>query len=163
MQSAFFKIANVIPYEQAVEEMKKFIVKSFGRKGEDIVKMNYAAVEKGGEVEKVDIPAEWADIKLSEEKDNRDIPDFVKMVAEPMNLMKGDDLPVSAFAGREDGTFPPGLTQYEKRGIAVNVPEWQPETVPSVTSVHMFVLTPASVLSCLMKKKRLHCPRVLIM
>ncbi len=127
MQSAFFKIANVIPYDKAVEEMKKFIVKSFGRKGEDIVKMNYAAVDKGGEVEKVEIPAEWASLKPAAEKDTREIPDFVKMVAEPMNLMKGDDLPVSAFVGREDGTFPPGLTQYEKRGIAVNVPEWQPD------------------------------------
>ena len=128
MQSSFFKIANVIPYDKAVEEMKHFIVKSFGRKGEDIVKMNYAAVDSGGEVEKVEIPAEWANIKLTEEKDTRDIPDFVKLVAEPMNLMKGDDLPVSAFAGREDGTFPAGLTRYEKRGIAVNVPEWQPES-----------------------------------
>ena len=127
MQSAFFKIANVIPYEQAVEEMKRFIVKSFGRKGEDIVKMNYAAVEKGGDVEKVEVSPEWSKLKVTQDTDTRDIPDFVKMVAEPMNLMQGDDLPVSAFQGREDGTFPAGLTQYEKRGIAVNVPEWQPE------------------------------------
>jgi len=127
MQSAFFKIAEVIPYKQAVEEMKKFIVKSFGLKGEEIVKMNNAAVEKGGEVEKVDIPSEWSSLKVGELSDNRDLPDFVKNVAEPMNLMKGDDLPVSAFRGREDGTFPAGTTQYEKRGIAVNVPEWQPD------------------------------------
>ena len=127
MQSAFFKIANVIPYDKAVDEMKKFIVKSFGLKGEEIVKMNNAAVDKGSEVEKVEIPAEWASLKDDKDSDSRNIPDFVKNVAEPMNLLKGDDLPVSAFSGREDGTFPAGTTQYEKRGIAVNVPEWQSE------------------------------------
>lgn len=127
MQSSFFKIAEVIPYDKAVEEMKKFIVKSFGLKGEEIVKMNYAAVDKGGEVEEVEIPAEWSKLKASKDKDDRKLPDFYKNVAEPMNLMRGDDLPVSAFVGREDGTFPAGTTQYEKRGIAVNVPEWQPD------------------------------------
>lgn len=127
MQSAFFKIANVIPYEDAVEEMRKFIVKSFSLKGEEIVKMNFSAVEKGGEVEQVEVPSEWSGLKLQKEEDERNIPEFYKNVAEPMNLMKGDDLPVSAFVGREDGTFPAGTTQYEKRGIAVNVPEWQPE------------------------------------
>jgi pyruvate-ferredoxin/flavodoxin oxidoreductase len=127
MQSAFFKIANVIPYDKAVDEMKKFIVKSFGLKGEEIVKMNNSAVDKGSEVEKIEIPAEWSKLKVEKETDTRDIPDFFKNVAEPMNLMKGDDLPVSAFTGREDGTFPAGTTQYEKRGIAVTVPEWQSE------------------------------------
>lgn len=127
MQSAFFKIAEVIPYDLAVKEMHKFIDKSFGRKGEEIVKMNYAAVEKGGEVEEIKISSDWAELSAEEEKDERDIPDFVKNVAEPMNLQKGDDLPVSAFRGREDGSFPPGTTQYEKRGIAVKVPEWIPE------------------------------------
>ncbi len=127
MQSAFFKIAEVIPYDLAVKEMKKFIEKSFGRKGVEVVKMNNAAVDKGGEVEEIEIPAEWAKLEAGDKKDERDIPDFVKNVAEPMNLMRGDDLPVSAFVGREDGSFPPGTTQYEKRGIAVNVPEWQPD------------------------------------
>jgi pyruvate-ferredoxin/flavodoxin oxidoreductase len=127
MQSAFFKIANVIPYDLAVDEMKKAIVKSFGHKGEEIVNMNFAAVDKGGEVVKVDVPKEWAKIKLSDAKDTRDIPDFIKNVVEPINAQKGDDLPVSAFLGREDGTFPAGTTAYEKRGIAVNVPEWIPE------------------------------------
>ena len=128
MQSAFFKIANIIPYENAVEEMRKFIVKSFGRKGEEIVNMNFAAVEKGGEVTRIDIPAEWADIKLKEDQeDDRDLPDFVKNVADPINHLKGDDLPVSAFMGREDSTFPAGTTQYEKRGIPVDVPERIPE------------------------------------
>jgi len=124
MQSAFFKVADVIPYDQAVEEMRKAIVKTFGKKGEDIVNMNHKAVERGGDVEKVEIPKEWKDIKPKEEEKEEDLPDFVKNVANPINAQKGDDLPVSAFVDREDGTFPAGTTQYEKRGVAVNVPEW---------------------------------------
>ncbi len=127
MQSAFFKIANVIPYDQAVEQMKKAIVKSFGMKGEEIVKMNYSAVLRGGDVTKVEIPAEWKTLQVENEVDIRDIPDFIKRVVEPINNQNGDDLPVSAFFGREDGTFPAGTAGYEKRGIAVNVPEWQTE------------------------------------
>ena len=125
MQAAFFKVANVIPYEQAEDEMKKAINNTYGRKGENVVKMNYAAVDRGGQVTKVDVPAEWANIVVKKEEDTRDIPAFVREVMEPMLAMKGDDLPVSAFVGREDGTFPSGTTAYEKRGIAVNVPEWQ--------------------------------------
>ncbi|NCC73153.1 MAG: pyruvate:ferredoxin (flavodoxin) oxidoreductase [Sphingobacteriia bacterium] len=128
MQSAFFKISNVIPYELAVEQMKKFIIKSFSRKGEDIVNMNFAAVDQGGEVEKIEVPKEWSNLKLHKVTDERNIPDFIKNVVEPINAQKGDDLPVSAFTGREDGTFPPGTTQYEKRGVAVHVPEWIPES-----------------------------------
>jgi len=126
MQAAFFKLAQVIPYEKAESEMKKAIQKTYGRKGEDIVKMNYAAVDKGSEVMKVEIPSEWAGIKVEKEKDTRDIPEFIREVAEPINRLEGDNLPVSAFRGREDGTFPPGTTIYEKRGVAVNVPEWLP-------------------------------------
>lgn len=128
MQSAFFKISNVIPYELAVEQMKKFIIKSFSRKGEDIVNMNFAAVDQGGKVEKVEVPKEWSNLELHKVIDKRNIPDFIKNVVEPINAQKGDDLPVSAFTGREDGTFPPGTTQYEKRGVAVYVPEWIPES-----------------------------------
>jgi pyruvate-ferredoxin/flavodoxin oxidoreductase len=127
MQAAFFKVANVIPYEKAESEMKKFIIKSYGKKGENIIKMNNAAVDKGSEVMKVEIPAEWAKINVTKVKDTRDIPDFVRDVMEPMNRQEGDDLPVSAFTGREDGSFPAGTAAYEKRGIAVTVPEWQPE------------------------------------
>ncbi len=126
MQAAFFKVANVIPYEKAETEMKKAIYKSYGRKGENVVNMNYAAIDKGSEVMKVEIPAEWAKIVVKKAEDNRDIPAFVRDIMEPMTAMKGDDLPVSAFVGREDGTFPSGTSAYEKRGIAVNVPEWQP-------------------------------------
>jgi pyruvate-ferredoxin/flavodoxin oxidoreductase len=127
MQAAFFKVANVIPYEKAVGEMKKAIYKSYGKKGETVVNMNYAAVDKGGEVTKIEIPAEWADIKPEPKADTREIPAFIREVMEPINRMKGDDLPVSAFTGREDGTFPAGTSAYEKRGIAVFSPEWQPD------------------------------------
>jgi pyruvate-ferredoxin/flavodoxin oxidoreductase len=126
MQAAFFKVANVIPYEKAIGEMKHAIEKSYGRKGEDVVNMNYAAVDKGGEVTKIEIPAEWANIIVEKKDDNRDIPAFIRNIMEPINRMKGDDLPVSAFTGREDGTFPAGTSAYEKRGIAVFSPEWQP-------------------------------------
>lgn len=114
----------MIPYELAVEQMKKFIVKSYGRKGEKVVNMNYAAVDRGGEIQKVDIPAEWANIVVKKEEDKRDIPAFIKNVMEPMVRQCGGDLPVSAFTGWEDGTFPAGTTQYEKRGVATHVPEW---------------------------------------
>ncbi|MBQ5638335.1 MAG: pyruvate:ferredoxin (flavodoxin) oxidoreductase [Alistipes sp.] len=127
MQSAFFKIAAVIPFEQAVEEMKHAILKSYGKKGEDIVNMNYAAVDAGGTaVEKVEVPAEWADIVVKEEATVVDAarPEFVQKVVDPINALKGDLLPVSAFAGREDGTWDNGTSAWEKRGIAVNVPEW---------------------------------------
>jgi pyruvate-ferredoxin/flavodoxin oxidoreductase len=128
MQSAFFKIANVIPYEVAVTEMKNAIKKSFGNKGEEIVKMNNLAVERGGDIEKIEIPAEWAKIEIKKDKSGTNgLPDFIANVVNPINSLKGDDLPVSAFVGREDGTFPAGTTQYEKRGIAVDVPEWQPD------------------------------------
>ncbi len=127
MQSAFFKISGVIPYEHAVKEMKKFIEKSYGRKGEDIVNMNFAAVTRGGDVKQIEIPAEWKGLKLAKPEYDQSLPEFIRKVALPMNRLKGDDLPVSAFLNREDGTFPAGTTAYEKRGIAVNVPEWQPE------------------------------------
>ncbi len=124
MQSAFFKIANVIPYELAVKEMKKAIEKSYGRKGEEILRMNYQAVDRGGDVIKIDIPADWATLEPEKQAETTGAPEFINKVALPINLQKGDDLPVSAFIGREDGTFPAGTTRYEKRGIAVNVPEW---------------------------------------
>ena len=123
MQSAFFKVSGVIPYEKAVDDMKKAIYKTYGRKGEDIVTMNYAAIDRGGDVTKVAIPAEWSKIAVKEtEKGSKD--EFIRRIFDPVSAMNGDDIPVSAFVGREDGTFPNGLTQVEKRGIAVNIPEW---------------------------------------
>ena len=129
LQSAFFKISEVIPYDLAVEQMKKFIVKSYGRKGEDVVNKNYQAVDRGGEIVKVDIPAEWANLPCSTdfvvEKHEGD-PEFIAKVMRPMVAQTGNDLPVSAFLGYEDGTFPAGTTAYEKRGVATVVPEWNP-------------------------------------
>ncbi|HAZ01229.1 MAG: pyruvate:ferredoxin (flavodoxin) oxidoreductase [Bacteroidetes bacterium GWA2_40_14] len=124
MQAAFFKIANVIPYDMAVEQMKKMAKKSFGNKGEEIVKMNYAAVDAGNDVIKVAIPAEWAKIDVKDIIVQSKNPEFIRKFVEPINNLAGDDLPVSAFLGIEDGTLPSGTARYEKRGIAVNVPEW---------------------------------------
>mgnify|MGYP005841622891 CR=1 FL=1 len=124
MQAAFFKLANIIPIEDAVKYMKKAIVDTYGKKGEKIIEMNYKAVDAGIEMlKKIEVPAAWANA-ADEAAAERDIPDFVKNVMEPMNRMEGDNLPVSAFVGREDGTFPQGTTKYEKRGIAIDVPEW---------------------------------------
>ncbi len=127
LQSAFFKITGVIPYELAVEQMKKAIVKSYGKKGEDIVKMNYAAVDRGGDVVKINVPAEWADIRPEGENTDSNVPEFIAQVVRPVNAQKGDDLPVSAFKGREDGTWNQGTAAYEKRGVASHVPVWIPE------------------------------------
>ena len=123
LQSAFFKISNVIPYDLAVEQMKKFIVKSYGKKGEEVIRMNYAAVERGGDIEEVEIPKEWADIVLPEEQED-DAPEFIRKIVRPMNGQRGYDLPVSVFKGREDGTWENGTTAYEKRGVASTVPVW---------------------------------------
>jgi len=127
LQSAFFKITNVIPYELAVEKMKYAINKSYGKKGENIVNMNYAAVDRGGDYVKVDIPAEWATIVLEDEAIDENIPAFVRDVVRPMNAQAGDDLPVSVFKGREDGTWDQATSQYEKRGVASHVPVWNAE------------------------------------
>ena len=130
MQSAFFKITNVIPYEVAVSEMKHAIDKSYGKKGEAIVNMNYAAVDAGGKegnLIKVTVPAEWKNLPDDEIKHDENRPEFIRNIVDVMNAQKGDDLPVSAFNGYEDGTFPAGTAKFEKRGIAVNVPEWQVE------------------------------------
>ena len=130
MQSAFFKITNVIPYELAVSEMKHAIEKSYGKKGEAVVNMNYAAVDAGGKegnLIKVTVPAEWKNLPEDEIKHDENRPEFIRNIVDVMNAQKGDELPVSAFNGYEDGTFPAGTSKYEKRGIAVNVPEWQVE------------------------------------
>ena len=127
LQSAFFKITGIIPYEEAVGYMKKAIVKSYGKKGEHIVNMNYAAVDRGGEYVKVEIPADWKDITAKFENPNKDrlAPAFVKEIADIVNAQAGDTLPVSVFNEYVDGTIPAGTSAYEKRGVAVKVPEWQ--------------------------------------
>lgn len=133
MQSAFFKLANVIPIDDAVKYLKEEIKKNYGRKGDEIVNMNYKAVEAAlDSITKVEVPSDWADareeaaatldMEIEESKK-----DFVKNILEPINRQEGDNLPVSAFVGAEDGTFPVGTSRYEKRGIAVKVPKWNLE------------------------------------
>jgi len=124
LQSAFFKITNVIPYELAVEKMKYAIVKSYGKKGEKVINMNYAAVDRGGEYELVDVPATWANLADEDEVAVKNVPDFIKNIVAPVNAQAGDDLPVSVFKGREDGTWIQGTAKYEKRGVAATVPVW---------------------------------------
>ena len=124
LQAAFFKLANIIPIDEAAKYMKDAILKSYGKRGEKIVNMNYAAVDAGLErFQKVAIPADWATAKDADTAAVK-VPEFIEKVVFPVNAQKGDDLPVSTFLGREDGTFPQGTAAYEKRGIAVDVPEW---------------------------------------
>ena len=128
MQAAFFKLANVIPLDEAVVLLKKAIAKTYGRKGEKIVAMNHQAVDEGLKaLVKVKVPAEWANACENEAAASNDLPEFVKKIVEPINAQQGDKLPVSTFLGREDGSFPLGTTVYEKRGIAMEVPTWIPE------------------------------------
>ncbi len=126
LQSAFFKISGIIPHEDAVKYMKDAALKSYGKKGENVVNMNYAAIDRGGEYTKVEVPAEWADItaKFVNPNANRMAPAFVKNVADIVNAQCGDTLPVSSFLPYQDGTMPAGTAAYEKRGVAVNVPVW---------------------------------------
>ncbi|MCT4593617.1 MAG: pyruvate:ferredoxin (flavodoxin) oxidoreductase [Anaeromicrobium sp.] len=126
MQSAFFKLAKVIDEDKAVEYLKEAVVKSYGKKGEKIVNMNKDAVERGiSALVKIEVPASWSAL-VEEAAATQEVcePEFITNVLKPVNGQKGDDLPVSTFAGREDGTLPMGTSAYEKRGIAVNVPEW---------------------------------------
>ena len=124
LQSAFFRITEVIPVDLAIEQMKKFIVKSYGKKGEDIVNKNYAAVDRGGEYKLLPVDAAWANLPADEKEANND-PAFINEVVRPINAQNGDLLPVSAFKGIEDGTWPQGTAAYEKRGVAAFVPTWE--------------------------------------
>ena len=129
MQAAFFKLAKVIPLEDAVKYLKDSIVSSYGRKGQAILDMNFKAVDRGIEsLVKINVPESWKTAEDSKSDDqDEEKPEFITKVMEPMNAQRGDTLPVSAFTGAEDGTFPAGTSAYEKRGIAVTVPEWQPQ------------------------------------
>ena len=124
LQSAFFRITEVIPVELAVEQMKKFIVKSYGKKGQDIIDKNYAAVDRGGEYKELVVDAAWANLPADEVVANND-PEFINNVVRPINAQNGDLLPVSAFKGYEDGTWPQGTSAYEKRGVSAFVPTWE--------------------------------------
>ncbi|GEA14538.1 pyruvate-flavodoxin oxidoreductase [Moorella sp. E308F] len=127
MQVAFFKIANVIPVDDAIKFIKDSIVKTYGKKGEQIVNMNLAAVDRALEgLEEIKYPAAWAEARDEAAATTpNDEPEFIRKVVRPIMALKGDQLPVSTFT--PDGVFPTGTTKYEKRGIAVNIPQWLPE------------------------------------
>jgi len=125
MQAAFFKIANVLPPEEAFQYLKDAIKKTYGKKGENVVQMNIKAVDMAVDaLQEIKVPESWATAG-HEEYMEKDEPEFVKKVMRPMLAQKGDTLPVSLMP--PDGIFPTGTTKYEKRGIAISVPEWQPE------------------------------------
>jgi len=127
MQSAFFKLANVIPVQDAVSHLKDSIKMAYGKKGENTVNMNYASVDKGvTELVKIEIPAVWADA-VDEPAAEKEVPTFIKNVLQPMNRLEGDKLPVSTFKEAADGVFPTGTSRYEKRGVASFIPEWNKE------------------------------------
>ena len=126
LQSAFFRITEVIPVDLAVEQMKKFIVKSYGKKGQDIVDKNYAAVDRGGEYKQLPVDKAWSNLSEEAAEANND-PAFINEVVRPINAQDGDLLKVSAFKGIEDGTWQQGTAAYEKRGVAAFVPEWLSE------------------------------------
>lgn len=128
MQSAFFKLAKIIPVEDAINYLKQAVVTSYGKKGEKVVNMNNAAIDKGVEsIVEIKIPEAWKTAEDAKVADTKKKSDFVKNIVIPMNRQEGDALPVSTFVGMEDGTFEAGTAAFEKRGIAVNVPEWQPD------------------------------------
>ena len=126
LQSAFFRITEVIPVDLAVEQMKKFIVKSYGKKGEDVVQKNYAAVDRGGEYKQLAVDPAWAELPDDAPVANDD-PAFINNIVRPINAQDGDLLKVSDFKGIEDGTWEQGTAAYEKRGVAAFVPEWLEE------------------------------------
>ncbi|MDR2088277.1 MAG: pyruvate:ferredoxin (flavodoxin) oxidoreductase, partial [Clostridiales Family XIII bacterium] len=125
MQAAFFKLTNVIPLDDAAAYLKDGIVKAYEKKGQKVLDMNFAAVDRGIEsIREIAVPADWADA-ADEKTAQSALPAFIEEVLIPMNRQEGDSLPVSAFAGREDGSFPSGTAAYEKRGVAVSVPRWK--------------------------------------
>ena len=119
------------PVDLAIEQMKKFIVKSYGKKGEDVVNKNYAAVDRGGEYTQLTVDPDWANLPDDEVVANND-PAFINEVVRPINAQDGDLLKVSAFEGIEDGTWHQGTAKYEKRGVAAFVPVWEPDGITPV-------------------------------
>lgn len=126
MQSAFFKLADIIPLADAIAYLKEAVEHSYGMKGQNIVDMNNAAIDAGVEaIVEVEVPAAWAEAQDTAAVEAATGNEFVDKLLVPMNRLEGDSLPVSAFADYADGTFPSGTSAFEKRGIAINVPEWQ--------------------------------------
>ena len=153
LQSAFFRITEVIPVDLAVEQMKKFIVKSYGKKGQDVVDKNYAAVDRGGEYKKLDVDPAWSKLEEEAPAANND-PAFINEIVRPINAQNGDLLKVSAFKENPDGTWQNGTAAYEKRGVAAFVPEWIEENciqcnkcayVCPHATIRPFVLTDAEL------------------
>lgn len=127
MQTVFFKLANIIPFDDAVKYLKEAIQETYGKKGQKIVEMNYNAIDRSiGALHKVAVPENWRNAE-DEKQEPEEVPDFIRRIHRPMMRGEGDELPVSAFKGIEDGTHPLGTTAYEKRKIAVQIPQWQPE------------------------------------
>ncbi len=133
LQSAFFALANILPKDEAIDYMKKMAYKSYIKKGQAMVDLNYAAIDAGADAfKKIDVPADWKNCSVADDKKpaqgkRQELVDFVNNVVEPVNAMNGDKLPVSAFEKYADGTYPQGAAAYEKRGVAVMVPVWHPE------------------------------------
>lgn len=128
MQAAFFNLSQVLPIDEAVKLLKEAIVKDYGAKGDDIVNMNYAAVDQGiNALKKVEVKESWKNADTTKDFKINGAPDFINNILIPMNRQEGNDLPVSTFVDMPDGTFPSGTSRYEKRGIAVNVPHWKIE------------------------------------
>ncbi|MCH5220641.1 MAG: pyruvate:ferredoxin (flavodoxin) oxidoreductase [Muribaculaceae bacterium] len=153
LQSAFFRITEVIPVDLAVEQMKKFIVKSYGKKGQDVVDKNFAAVDRGGEYKKLTVDPEWANLTEEHKAANND-PEFINRLVRPINAQDGDLLTVKDFADIADGTWQQSTARYEKRGVAAFVPEWLPENciqcnkcayVCPHAAIRPFVLTTAEM------------------
>ena len=158
LQSAFFALANIMPIDEAIEKMKYMAKKSYLKKGEAVVEMNYKAIDAGKDsLVKVDVPASWKDLKVTNKKEKvkgtrEDLVKYVENVLLPVSKMEGDKLPVSAFVDYADGTFPQGAAAYEKRGVAVMVPEWIPENCSQCNmcsyvcphaTIRPFVMSPA--------------------
>ncbi|WP_458396140.1 pyruvate:ferredoxin (flavodoxin) oxidoreductase [Campylobacter sp.] len=125
MQSAFFKLSGIINYEEAQKYMKEYAYKTYHKKGDKIVEMNYKAIDEGAsELVKIEIDPSWINLKDEIKEDKYKGSSFVENIVKPMNAARGDSLPVSAFVGYEDGSFESGTTEFEKRGVGVMVPKW---------------------------------------
>ena len=128
MQSAFFALTNIIPINNAIHYLQEAVVESYGRQGQAAIDKNFAAIERGAnETARIAVPENWRTAANETSIITNIVPEFITKVMLPMNRQEGDKLPVSVFEGREDGTFPVGVTAWEKRGIAIETPKWQPE------------------------------------
>ena len=128
LQSAFFKLANIIPIDDAIHYMKEAIKKTYGKKGEKVVSMNEQAVDRGcNELVKIEVPESWKNLEIPQEAADENLPEYMRTIGNAMNHLRGDSLPVSAFKDSPDGTMPVGTSKYDKRGVAVDVPVWNPD------------------------------------